>query len=104
MKQDRIWPEYFANLAWLLDKNNFYSLQKKYARGVIDATPDVRTRIKRNGQMYEVGAWGGEPFDLWVIERAIQSTVSDLEWSSTEREPECPRWEAGEIKEFAAKK
>jgi len=72
--------------------------------GIIDATPFVRTRVKRHGRTYEVVAWGGAPFDFWVIQRAIQSTVVDLDWTSTKRQPSCPRWDEGELKKSAEKK
>lgn len=104
VKQDRLAPEYFANLAWLLDKNGFYSLQKDYSRGIIDATPFVQTRVKRDSKTYEVVDWGGAPFDLWVIERAIESTVADSDWMSMTRQPKCPMWKDGEVKQSTARK
>ena len=98
VKQARISPGYFASVARLLDKNNFYTLQKEYSRNITDAE-FVSTRVKRNGETYEVVDYaGGGPFALWVIERAIESTVADADWAKAKRQGECPRWEKGEIR------
>jgi len=75
-----------------------------YSRGFLDATPFARTRVTRNAQIYEVVEWGGGPFELWKIQRAIESTVADAEWASSTRQADCPRWDKGEIKESTAKK
>jgi hypothetical protein len=96
VKQARISPGYFPRLAWLLDGNNFYGLQREYSREITDAE-FVLMRVKRNGRTYEVlDDAGGGPFALWVIERAIESTV-DADWASSKRQPECPRWDKEKI-------
>jgi hypothetical protein len=104
VKRGEIWPQYFAKLAWLLNSNGFYELRPNYDRNMTEGAFES-TRVVMSGKVYEVVNYADAgPFALWVIQRAIESTVADAEWASTKRQADCPRWEKGEIEESFTKK
>lgn len=79
-----------AMLGWLLEKNGFYNMQPDYSRNITDSVVE-RIRATRNGKSYEVRDYaGGGPFELWVIESAIEGVASGAEWEKTTTQPVCP--------------
>jgi hypothetical protein len=104
VKRGQVWPRYFAKLAWTLNANGFYGFHREYDRNITEGTFES-TRVVKSGKKYEVVNYADAgPFELWVIQRAIESTVTDAEWVSVKQQPDCPRWDKGEIKESATKK
>ena len=85
--------ESFAMLAWLLEKNGFFALQPEYSISVTDAG-FFSTRVIRSGKTYEVVEYaGGGPFELWVIEEAIQGLAFSTDWAKPTTIAKCPRWD-----------
>jgi Leucine rich repeat len=85
--------ESFAMLAWLLEKNGFFALQPEYSISVTDAE-FFSTRVTRSGKTYEVVEYaGGGPFELWVVEEAIQGLAFSTDWTETKTMTKCPRWD-----------
>jgi hypothetical protein len=92
VKRGRTWPGEFEKLAWLLEKNGFFTLRRQYDRNVTDGMFESTLAI-RAGERYEVVDYAGAgSFDLWVIHRAIEGVASSTEWETTTTQPECPRW------------
>lgn len=92
VKQGEIGWGAFATLAWLLERNGFYALRPDYSRNITDSVFDS-TRVTRNDNVHEVVDYaGGGPFELWVIERAIEGVALSTLWENTKVEPKCPRW------------
>lgn len=82
----------FASMAFLLDKNGFYSLQHEYSQNVTDSA-FARTRVERAGKSYEVIEYaGGAPLELWTIQRSIEGVASSIEWTNTTKQSTCPKW------------
>jgi hypothetical protein len=83
----------FAMLAWLIEKNGFFALQREYSISVTDSE-FFSTRVIQNGRTYEVVEYaGGGPFELWAIEQAIQGLAFSTDWTKTSRIGKCPRWD-----------
>jgi hypothetical protein len=92
VKRGRTWPGEFEKLAWLLEKNGFFTLRRQYDRNVTDGMFESTLAI-RAGKRYEVVDYAGAgSFDLWVIHRAIEGVASSTEWETPTTQPECPRW------------
>jgi hypothetical protein len=91
VKEGRVWWD-VARLAWLIERNGFYSLREDYNRNTTDLGCE-KTRVTRNGERHEVVDYGGAgPFELWVIETAIEGVAASVEWDKTTTQPACPRW------------
>ncbi len=92
VKQGKVNPGSFAALAWLAEKNGFYALQAEYWRDITEGTFES-SRVSRSGKAYEVVNYAdGGPFELWVIERAIEGVALSAEWEKTKTQSECSRW------------
>jgi Leucine Rich Repeat (LRR) protein len=90
-QKDAGWSS-FATLAWLLEKNGFYALRPEYSTNITDSVFES-TRVTRGGKTFEVVNYaGGGPFELWVIERAIEGVALSTLWEKTKIERSCPRW------------
>jgi hypothetical protein len=90
VKQGRAWG--LEKLARLIEKNGFYALHGKYTANVTDAE-FVNTRVVRDGKRTEVVDYAGAgPFELWVVETAIEGVAATVDWEKTTTQPECPRW------------
>ncbi len=93
VKDRQIWPGEFERLGWLLEKNGFFALAADYDRDITDGA-FASTRVTRSGKPHEVVDYAGAgPFELWVIQQAIEGVASSSsEWQKTTTRPECPRW------------
>jgi hypothetical protein len=81
----------FAKLAWLLDRNGFYDFKSHYDRSITDSVFET-TRVTRDGRRYEVSNYADAgPFELWVIERAVESVAAFTDWQDTTKTKVCPR-------------
>jgi hypothetical protein len=40
---------------------------------------------------------GGGPFELWVIQTAIEGVASSIEWEKTTTQPGCPKWDETQV-------
>lgn len=79
-----------AILGWLLEKNGFYNLKAEYSRNITGSVFET-IRVTRNGKRHEVGDYaGGGPFELWVIQIAIEGIASQADWEKTTTLPVCP--------------
>jgi hypothetical protein len=93
VKEGQVSSRQFAPLAWLLERNGFYDLRANYSRNVTDSTFE-RTRVTRGAKRYEVENYADAgPFELWIIQSAIEGVASSIEWEKTTTQPECPRWD-----------
>jgi Leucine rich repeat len=91
VKQGRVWPQQFARLAWLLEKNGFYDLNANYARSITDSV-FVTVGATRNGKRLQVEEYaGGGPFELWVIQTAVEGVAESIEWKKTTTLATCPQ-------------
>jgi hypothetical protein len=82
----------FAMLAWLLEKEGFFTLQSEYSISMTDST-FLSTRAIRSGKTYQVVEYaGGAPFELWAIDEAIQGLAFSTDWAKNTRTSTCPRW------------
>jgi hypothetical protein len=92
VKDGRIGRGEFARLGWLVKKSGFFDLRAEYYRGVTDAGFED-TRVTENGKLHAVSNYaGGGPFELWVIQRAIEGVAAAAEWERTGAQQKCPRW------------
>ena len=104
VKRGQVWPRYFAKLAWTLNANNFYGFDREYDSNITEGTFES-TRVVKAGKKYEVVNYADAgPLELWLVQRAIESTVADAEWTSTKRQAECPRWSDSGMNDSTAKK
>lgn len=93
VKEGRVAPGQFAALGWLLEKNGFYGLHAEYSRSVTHAAFET-TRVTRGGKRHEVENYANAgPFELWVIQNAIQGVALSIEWEKPTAQPECPKWD-----------
>ena len=96
VNEGKVGPGEFATLAWLLEKNGFFNLNSEYTlRGGAFTTEGTfeRTRVVRDGKADEVENYNeAGPFDLWVIERAIEGVASTIEAEKSTTLPDCPKW------------
>jgi hypothetical protein len=93
VKEGRVDPWSFAKLAWLLEKNGFYGLNAEYFSGVTGGAFET-TRVIRGGKRYQVENYAeGGPFELWVIQRAIEGVASSIDWEKTTTRLACPEWD-----------
>jgi hypothetical protein len=77
-------------LAWLLDMNGFYDFKSRYDRSITHGVLET-TRVTRYGRRYEVSNYADAgPFDLWVIQRAVESVASFADWEDTTKTKLCP--------------
>ena len=92
VKVGRVLPGPFSSLGWLLEKNGFYGLRTNYERNATDRRFE-RTRVIKHGNRFEVGNYADAgPFELWVIQTAIQGVGSSVGWEKSTAQPECPKW------------
>jgi Leucine Rich Repeat (LRR) protein len=92
VKNGRVGAAEFARLGWLIKKNGFFGLKPEYYRNTTDAGFE-NTRVTENGKPYAVSDYAdGGPFELWVIENAIEGVAANAEWENTSTQRECPRW------------
>jgi hypothetical protein len=97
MKEGRIFGDTFGTLAVLLEKNQFYSLRRKYYRSVTDSSIDS-LRVVRGVKTYEVVEYaGGSPYELWIIAGFINGLEVGVDWDKTKAIPKCPFWEKGRV-------
>jgi hypothetical protein len=92
-KEGRVFGPEFARMAWLLEKNRFFSLQANYQINITDSV-FISTRVTRAGKTYEVVEYaGGGPFELWEIHNVIEGIAASIEWEKTKKLSKCPRWD-----------
>jgi hypothetical protein len=92
VKDGRISRGEFARLGWLVKKSGFFDLRTKYYRGVTHALFED-TRVTENGKLHAVSNYAGAgPFELWIIQRAIECVAASAEWEKTSTQQKCPRW------------
>jgi hypothetical protein len=92
VKEERVGWDDFARLAWMMEKNGFFTLQKQYWRNITDAGFE-NTRVTRAGKTVEVSNYASAgPFELWSMQRAIEGVAADIEVQKTTRRADCPRW------------
>jgi hypothetical protein len=91
VKKGRLYGHMFAKLAWLLDRNGFYDLQSRYDRSITHGVFET-TRVTRDGKRYEVSNYADAgPFELWVIQRSVESVASFADWEGITKVTRCPR-------------
>ncbi len=92
VKEGRIGSYEFAMLGWLTERNGFFDLAADYNRSITDATFE-NTRVTKSGKSHVVSNYAGAgPFDLWIIQRAIEGAASSTEWEKLSTRQKCPRW------------
>jgi hypothetical protein len=92
IKNGRLWRGEFSKMAWVLQKNSFFTLQHEYWRNITEATFES-TRVERGGKEYEVVNYAAAgPLDLWDIQRAIEGVAGGAEWEKTSTRSQCPKW------------
>lgn len=92
VKEGRIEGGEFAALGRLVEKNRFFDLNAEYYRGITEAMFE-NTRVTKNGKIQEVSNYAGAgPFELWIIQRAIEGVAASAEWEKTSTQQKCPRW------------
>lgn len=92
VKEGEVGGPEFAMLAWMIEKNGFFTLQPQYWRNITDAGFE-NTRVTRAGKTVEVSNYASAgPFELWSIQRAIEGVAADMDAPKTTRRPDCPRW------------
>lgn len=92
VKEGHLWRGEFAKMAWLLQRNQFFTLQPEYSRRETHATFES-TRVTRGGRKYEVVNYAAAgPFGLWTVQQAIEGEASNAEWDKNSTRAECPRW------------
>lgn len=90
VKEGKVWVGDFAQLAWLIERNGFFSLQQKHWRGVTDVVGQ-NTRVTRAGKVYEIENYATDgPARLWEIQRAIDGIAASIEWERTSKQAVCP--------------
>ncbi len=90
VKKGHIYGHTFAKLAWLLDRNGFYDFKSHYDRSITHGVFET-TRVTRDGRRYEVSNYADAgPFELWVIQRAVESVASFADWEDTTKTKLCP--------------
>jgi hypothetical protein len=90
VKKGHIYGHTFAKLAWLLDRNGFYDFKPHYDRSITHGVFET-TRVTRDVRRYEVSNYADAgPFDLWVIQRAVESVASFADWEDTTKTKLCP--------------
>lgn len=98
VRQGRILGPFFAKVAYSLEENDFFSLEKNYSRNITDSA-FASTRVTKDGKKFEVVNYAdGGPFRLWAIQAIIEGAESD-EWEKTTTQPECPRWDKSRVLE-----
>jgi hypothetical protein len=89
-KEGRFNPEQFARLATLIEKSGFLGLAPGYQRNITDAGFET-LRVVRDGKPYQVSDYASAgPFELWVVQTAIDGVASSIEWERTITRSECP--------------
>ena len=59
-------------------------------RNVTDATFE-NTRVKKGSKIHAVSNYAGaDPFELWVIQRAIEGVAASAEWDKPRTQEKCP--------------
>jgi hypothetical protein len=92
VKEGRASWDGFARLGWLLEKNGFFGLSTKYSRNITHSTFE-NTRVTKGRKIHAVSNYAGAgPFQLWVIQRAIEGVTASVDWETTRTQPNCPRW------------
>jgi hypothetical protein len=92
VRDGRIGSSEFARLGWLIKKSGFFDLSPEYSRGITDAGFE-NTRVTANAGVHAVSNYaGGGPFELWIIQRAIEGVAASAEWQKNSTEQKCPRW------------
>jgi hypothetical protein len=90
MKEGHLRPQQFARLAVLIERNGFFEMKAAHSRNVTDARFET-TRVVRNGKPYRVSNYAAAaPFELWVVQTAIEGIASSVEWEKTTTRPKCP--------------
>jgi hypothetical protein len=81
-----------VGLGWLVEQDGFFDMNEQYERSITDAGFE-NTRVTREGTAHAVSSYAGAgPFELWVIDRAIEGVASSVDWKKTTTQPRCPRW------------
>ena len=92
VNEGRVGRSEFARLGWLVKKNGFFDLSPEYYRRITDAGFE-NTRVTVSGRVHAVSNYaGGAPFELWIIQRAIEGVAASAEWQKTSTQQKCPRW------------
>jgi hypothetical protein len=92
VKDGRIGGGEFARLGWLLRKSGFFDLGPEYYRATTDAGFE-KTRVTESGKVHAASNYaGGGPFELWIVQRAIEGVAASAEWEKTSTQQKCPRW------------
>ncbi len=71
----------FARLALFVEQSGFMQLQSRYTAPGTDQETVVVSITMRDGTTKEVSNYGrfGPP-NLWILERAIDAVIGDIEW------------------------
>ena len=89
MKEGHLGPQQFARLAVLIERSGFFEMKAEHSRNVTDARFET-TRVVRDGKPYRVSNYAAAgPFELWVVQTAIEGVASSVEWEKTTTQPEC---------------
>ncbi len=99
VKEGKVRPGQFVALARLLEQGGFYGLRAKYGRNVTDSEFN-RIRVTGGGDQFEVEDYArGGPFELRVIEVAVEGVASEVEWAKTTTQPGCAEWDVSKKSE-----
>lgn len=97
VKEGRLSSIEFAKLARLIANNDFFGLHAHYERNVTEGAFES-TRVTRDGRRYEVVNYAGAgPFNLWVVQNAIEGVTSSVDWEKTMNQAKCPRWNESQV-------
>jgi hypothetical protein len=92
VRDGRIGQGEFARLAWLVEKSGFLNLSPEYYRDITHAAFE-NTRVTKSGKVHAVSNYAGAgPFELWVIQHAIEGVAASAEWEKTSSQQKCPPW------------
>jgi hypothetical protein len=92
VKHGRVGADEFATLAWLIKKNGFFDFNAEYSRNITDVGFE-NIRVTQSGKTHAVSNYaGGGPFELWVIQRAIEGVAASVEWDNPTTQEQCPAW------------
>jgi hypothetical protein len=93
VKKGKVNGAEFAVLAWIIEKNGFFSLKPEYSRTVTDSGGES-TRVTREGKAHTVMTYAANgPLELVTIQLAISGVESGIQWDQTTEQSKCPRWE-----------
>jgi Leucine rich repeat/Leucine rich repeat N-terminal domain len=90
VKEGKLSLREFARLAWLFERSGFYDLKLDYSRNVTHGGFEI-TRAARDGKSHEVSNYANAgPFELWIIQTAIEGAEASVEWNKVTMQLDCP--------------